>query len=442
MKYFGTDGFRGKVNDVLTVDHAIKIGKFFGYYYSRKNENARCVIGKDTRRSGYMFEYALVAGLTSTGCDVDLLHVTTTPSVSYITRTEKYDFGIMITASHNPYFDNGIKIIDGSGMKIDEDILQQCEDFIDGITSIELAENENIGRAGDYMQGRNRYMNYLTTTMTESLRGYKVALDCANGASFMIAKSVFDMLGADTFVINNQPDGFNINKGCGSTHMEELQKYVRQNRLDIGFAFDGDADRCLAVDENGEIVDGDMIIYILGTYLKEKGALKDDTVVTTIMSNLGITKALERQGIKNIQTAVGDKYVSAEMNAHGYNVGGEQSGHVIISKYATTGDGVLTALQVMNVLIQRKCPISALLKDIQLYPQVLINVTVPDPTAALEASSVKECVKACEEKMGDTGRVVLRKSGTEPLVRVMVECEDAELCKKYANEIKDAVVRA
>ncbi len=442
MKYFGTDGFRGKVNEVLTVDHAIKIGKFLGYYYSQKSENARCVIGKDTRRSGYMFEYALVAGLTSTGCDVDLLHVTTTPSVSYITRTEKYDFGIMITASHNPFYDNGIKIIDGNGMKMSEEILMQCEDYIDGITTVELAENEAVGRAQDYMQGRNHYMNYLTTTLNESMRGYKVGLDCANGASFMIAKSVFDMLGADTFVINNQPDGFNINRNCGSTHIEELQKYVRQNRLDIGFSFDGDADRCLAVDENGNLVDGDMIIYILGCFLKQQNALKDNTVVTTIMSNLGITKALERQGISNVQTKVGDKYVSEEMNAHGYNIGGEQSGHVIISKYATTGDGVLTALQVMSVLIQRKCPLSALVNDVSLYPQVLINVTVPDPDAALEAQSVKDCVRACEEKMGDTGRVVLRKSGTEPLVRVMVECEDDALCKQYANEIKNAVVNA
>lgn len=442
MKYFGTDGFRGKVNDVLTVDHAIKIGKFLGFYYSQKNENARCVIGKDTRRSGYMFEYALVAGLTSTGCDVDLLHVTTTPSVSYITRTEKYDFGIMITASHNPFYDNGIKIIDGSGMKMDEDVLSQCEDYIDGIISIELAENENVGRAQDYMQGRNRYMNYLTTTLNESMRGYKIGLDCANGASFMIAKSVFDMLGADTYVISNQPDGFNINRNCGSTHIEELQKYVRQNRLDLGFAFDGDADRCLAVDENGDIVDGDMIIYILGCYLKEQGALKDDTVVTTIMSNLGITKALERQGIKNVQTAVGDKYVSEEMSAHGYNVGGEQSGHVIISKYATTGDGILTALQVMSVLIKKKGTLSGLVRDVKLYPQTLINVTVPDPAGALEKQSVKDCVKACEERMGDTGRVVLRKSGTEPLVRVMVECADAELCKELANTIKEAVVNA
>lgn len=442
MKYFGTDGFRGKVNEVLTVDHAIKIGKFLGYYYSKKSENARCVIGKDTRRSGYMFEYALVAGLTSTGCDVDLLHVTTTPSVSYITRTEKYDFGIMITASHNPFYDNGIKIIDGDGMKMSEEVLMQCEDYIDGITTVELAENEAVGRAQDYMQGRNHYMNYLTTTINESMRGYKVGLDCANGASFMIAKSVFDMLGADTFVINNQPDGFNINRNCGSTHIEELQKYVRQNRLDVGFSFDGDADRCLAVDENGNLVDGDMIIYILGCFLKQQNALKDNTVVTTIMSNLGITKALERQGIKNVQTKVGDKYVSEEMNAHGYNIGGEQSGHVIISKYATTGDGVLTALQVMSILIQRKCPLSALVNDVSLYPQVLINVTVADPDAALEAQSVKDCVRVCEEKMGDTGRVVLRKSGTEPLVRVMVECEDDALCKQYANEIKNAVVNA
>ena len=440
MKYFGTDGFRGRVNETLTVDHAIKIGKFLGYYFSNTLGNVRCVIGKDTRKSGYMYEYGLVAGLTSTGVDVSLLHVTTTPSISYITRTEKFDFGIMITASHNPYYDNGIKIIDRDGFKMSDKILELVEEYIDGKVEIELAKNDKIGRASDYIQGRNKYISYLAQIPTHSFRGYKVGLDCANGASFMIAKNVFDMLGAETFVINNQPDGLNINRDCGSTHIESLQALVKEKGLDIGFAFDGDSDRCLAVDENGGLVDGDMIIYIYGCYLKEKNQLVKDTVVTTVMSNIGLTKALAAKGIKNVQTPVGDKYVSAEIQAEGYSVGGEQSGHVIFNKYATTGDGILTAIKVLEICIEKKCTLSSLVSDVTIFPQLLINVRVEKMDEVLERPELKETTDAILEKLADTGRIVLRKSGTEPVVRIMVEAQTDEECEKYCNEIKDKIL--
>ena len=440
MKYFGTDGFRGRVNETLTVDHAIKIGKFLGYYFSNTLGKVRCVIGKDTRKSGYMYEYGLVAGLTSTGVDVSLLHVTTTPSISYITRTEKFDFGIMITASHNPYYDNGIKVIDRDGFKMSDKILELVEEYIDGKVEIELAKNEKIGRASDYIQGRNKYISYLAQIPTHSFRGYKVGLDCANGASFMIAKNVFDMLGAETYVINNQPDGLNINKDCGSTHIESLKELVKEKHLDIGFAFDGDSDRCLAIDENGELVDGDMIIYIYGCYLKEKNQLVKDTVVTTVMSNIGLTKALAAKGIKNVQTPVGDKYVSAEIQKEGYSVGGEQSGHVIFNKYATTGDGILTAIKVLEICIEKKCTLSSLISDVTIFPQLLINVRVEKMEEVLERPELKETTDGILAKLGDTGRIVLRKSGTEPLVRIMVEAQTDEECEKYCNEIKDKVL--
>ena len=440
MKYFGTDGFRGRVNENLTVDHAIKIGKFLGYYFSNTLGHVRCVIGKDTRKSGYMYEYGLVAGLTSTGVDVSLLHVTTTPSISYITRTEKFDFGIMITASHNPYYDNGIKVIDRDGFKMSDKILELVEEYIDGKVEIELAKNEKIGRASDYIQGRNKYISYLSQIPTHSFRGYKVGLDCANGASFMIAKNVFDMLGAETYVINNQPDGLNINKDCGSTHIESLKELVKEKHLDIGFAFDGDSDRCLAIDENGELVDGDMIIYIYGCYLKEKNQLVKDTVVTTVMSNIGLTKALAAKGIKNVQTPVGDKYVSAEIQKEGYSVGGEQSGHVIFNKYATTGDGILTAIKVLEICIEKKCTLSSLISDVTIFPQLLINVRVEKMEEVLERPELKETTDGILAKLGDTGRIVLRKSGTEPLVRIMVEAQTDEECEKYCNEIKDKVL--
>ena len=441
MKYFGTDGFRGQANDNLTVDHAIMIGKYLGYYFIKNRGHAKCVIGKDTRRSSYMFEYGLVAGLTATGADVNLLHVTTTPSVAYITRTQDFDFGIMITASHNPYFDNGIKVIDENGYKMSETILQEVEDFIDGKIDIKYAAFDKIGKCMDYITGRNRYMNFLISTMPYSLTGYKIGLDCANGASFMIAKNVFDMIGAKTYVMGNEPDGFNINKDCGSTHIDRLCDFVKENNLDIGFAFDGDADRCLAVDERGNVVDGDMIIYLYGCYLKAKGELSNSTVVTTIMSNMGITKALEARGIKNVQTPVGDKYVTEEMFKNNYTLGGEQSGHIVFRKYATTGDGILTALKVMEVILDKKMPLSSLLYDVELFPQKLVNIKVShDMDALLATDRVKAAVKQAEDEMNGDGRVVLRKSGTEPLIRIMVESKHQSDIDKYIGLIKDAIM--
>lgn len=441
MKYFGTDGFRGAVNEKLTVDHAIKIGKFLGYYFGKDKKGAvSCCIGKDTRRSGYMFEYALVAGLTSTGAEVALLHVTTTPSVSFITKTEDFDFGIMITASHNPYSDNGIKIIDSNGYKMAEEVLVECERFIDDEFDIPLSCNDMIGRAYDYIQGRNKYIGHLSSVPMNSFRGYRVGLDCSNGASFTIARTVFEMLGAKITVIGDNPDGFNINRDCGSTHIEKLQALVRENQLDIGFAFDGDADRCIAVDENGNVVDGDMIIYICGSYLMEKGALNKNTVVTTIMSNIGLTKALNDKGITNIQTQVGDKYVSAKMEEGGYSIGGEQSGHVIFNKYATTGDGILTAILLMDVVVNKKTTPSALYSDVTLYPQTLINVRVKDMDEALNNNALKALLYDIEKELGDSGRIVLRKSGTEPLIRIMVEAATEEASRVNAEKIKDVIV--
>lgn len=441
MKYFGTDGFRGHVNENLTVDHAIKIGKYLGYYYGKKkNGVVRCVIGKDTRRSGYMYEYGLVAGLTSTGVEVSLLHVTTTPSVSYITRTEGFDFGIMITASHNPYSDNGIKIIDKDGYKLSEDVLLEIEDYIDDKVSVDLSTGENVGIVIKYPEGREHYADYLASSCGLSFKGVKVGLDCANGASFMLAKKVFDKLGAETYVINNEPDGLNINRGCGSTHIEGLQALVKEKKLDIGFAFDGDADRCLAVDENGNIVDGDMIIYIYGCYLKDKNELVDDTLVTTVMSNIGLTKALTAKGIKNVQTKVGDKYVSAEIVAHKYSVGGEQSGHVIIDKYATTGDGILTAIKLLEVCVENKCTVSSLISDVTIFPQILVNVRVENMEEVLASAELKAVTDDIEAKLGDTGRILLRKSGTEPLVRIMVEAQTDKECSDYAEAIKNKIL--
>lgn len=440
LKYFGTDGFRGLVNETLTVDHAIAIGKYLGYHFCKDGKSAKCVIGKDTRRSSYMYEYGLVAGLTSTGVDVYLMHVTTTPSVAYITKTEDFDFGIMITASHNPYHDNGIKVLDSDGYKMSEDVLMSIEDFIDGRITIDLAKYDKIGSCLDYIQGRSKYISYLTNTIGVSLRGYNIALDCANGASWSIAKSVFDMVGAKTYTLNCNPDGYNINRDAGSTHIEGLANYVRENGLDMGFAFDGDADRCLAVDGNGNIVDGDMIIYMCGIQLKEKGILVDDTVVTTVMSNIGFTNALKKHGIKNIQTSVGDKYISEELKAHNYTVGGEQSGHVIFNKYATTGDGILTALKVMEVVCEKKMPLSGFFTDLILYPQTLINIKVNHNMDALvEHDQVQAKVAEIENRLGDDGRVLLRKSGTEPLIRIMVEAKEDSDAKNCAQEIYNLI---
>lgn len=439
-KYFGTDGFRGEANVNLTVEHAFKIGRFIGRYYGKEHP-CRVVIGKDTRRSSYMYEYALTAGLTASGADVYLLHVTTTPSVSYVVRTDDFDCGIMISASHNPYSDNGIKLFNSRGEKMEDEVLEEIEKYIDGeIPELPLAHGDKIGRASDYSAGRNRYIGYLISLAVHSFKGKRIGLDCANGSAFTLAKSVFDALGAKTYVISNKPDGFNINTNCGSTHIGNLVALVKEEQLDCGFAFDGDADRCLAVDEHGNVVDGDKILYIYGSYLKERGKLENNTVVTTVMSNLGLYKAFDRLGINYEKTAVGDKYVYECMNDNGYILGGENSGHIIFSKYANTGDGIITALKLMQVMCSKKATLSELCKGMTTYPQLLKNVRVTDKNVVLNDEDVKAAVKAAEDALGDNGRVLVRPSGTEPLLRIMVEASTEELCEKHVSEI-EAVVR-
>ena len=439
-KYFGTDGFRGEANVNLTVEHAYQVGRFLGWYYGKdKEEKCKVVIGKDTRRSSYMFEYSLVAGLTASGADVYLLHVTTTPSVSYVVRTEDFDCGIMISASHNPYYDNGIKLINSKGEKMDEETILKVEDYIDGKLEIPMAVRDQIGCTVDYSAGRNRYIGYLISLGMYSFKGIKVGLDCANGSSWNIAKAVFDALGAKTYVINAQPDGTNINNNAGSTHIEGLQKYVVDNGLDVGFAYDGDADRCLCVDEKGNLVDGDAILYIYGKYMKERGKLLTNTVVTTVMSNFGLYKAFDELGIGYAKTAVGDKYVYEYMNQNGCRIGGEQSGHIIFSKYASTGDGILTSLKMMEVMLAKKLPMSKLAEPLKIYPQVLENVRVTDKKAAQDDEAVQAAVKAVAEALGDTGRILVRESGTEPVVRVMVEAPDHDTCQKYVSQVVETI---
>ena len=436
MKYFGTDGFRGEANVTLTVEHAYKIGRFIGWYYGKKlNKKARVVIGKDTRRSSYMFEYSLVAGLTASGADVSLLHVTTTPSVSYVVRTEQFDCGIMISASHNPFYDNGIKIMNGDGCKLEAEVECQIEQYIDGEFEIPLAVKNEIGRTIDHAAGRNHYIGYLISTATRSFKGWKIALDCSNGSASSIAKSVFDALGAKTYVIHNEPNGFNINENCGSTHIEVLQKYVMDNGLDIGFAYDGDADRCIAVDHTGKVIDGDLILYVCGAYLKEKNALINDTVVTTVMSNLGLYKAFEKLGIQYEKTSVGDKYVSQCMMEQGHCLGGEQSGHIIFSKYGATGDGIMTSLRIMEALTETKRTLSDAVKAVIIYPQVLKNVYVHSKEETMGHDKVIEVIQQVEQELGEDGRVLVRGSGTEPLVRVMIEAKSEALCHDLADKI-------
>ena len=454
-KYFGTDGFRGEANCELTADHAFKIGRFLGWYYGelkRQNgieETTRVVIGKDTRRSSYMFEYALVGGLVASGADAYLLHVTTTPSVAYVTRMDSFDCGIMISASHNPYYDNGIKLLNGSGEKMEESTIALVEAFLDGSvelfgqtwTELPLAKREKIGCTVDYVSGRNRYVGYLISLGQYSFKDKKIALDCANGASWNIAKAVFDALGAKTYLINAEPNGTNINRDAGSTHIEGLQKFVLDNGLDAGFAYDGDADRCLAVDDKGQVVTGDHILYVCGVYLKERGDLMNNTVVTTIMSNFGLYKAFDEAGIQYAKTAVGDKYVYEYMQQYGCRIGGEQSGHIIYSKYATTGDGILTSLKIMEVMMAKKQKLSELIAPLKIYPQVLENVKVRDKKETQEDPEVQAKVAEVKEALGDSGRILVRESGTEPVVRVMVEAQSEEICRKYVSEVVD-VIRA
>ena len=438
-KYFGTDGFRGEANVKLTVEHAFKVGRYLGWYYGREHK-AKIVIGKDTRRSSYMFEYALAAGITASGADAYLLHVTTTPSVSYVVRTEGFDCGIMISASHNPFYDNGIKVINGQGHKLEAEVEEKIEAYIDGKTEERpLATREDIGRTIDFAAGRNRYIGYLISLPTRSFKNIRVGLDCSNGSSSAIAKSVFDALGAKTYVINNEPDGTNINTNCGSTHIEVLQKFVKEQGLDVGFAYDGDADRCIAVDENGEVVDGDRILYVCGKYMMEQGALKDNTIVTTVMSNLGLYKACDQVGLRYEKTAVGDKYVYENMSQNGYQLGGEQSGHIIFSKHATTGDGILTSLRIMEVMLEKKASLGTLAGEVKIYPQLLQNLRVQDMDATLNHPDVQKAIKEVEDRLGTEGRVLVRKSGTEPLLRVMVEALSDELCEESVLHIINAM---
>lgn len=476
-KYFGTDGFRGEANKELTVEHAYKVGRFIGWYYGiLRNEYCKIVLGKDTRRSSYMFEYALAAGITASGGDAYLLHVTTTPSVSYVTRTGGFDCGIMISASHNPYYDNGIKLMNHNGEKMDDETISFVEAYLDGNiefiyknlylskmnlpntdtskmdtfvkeifreafpnNDLPLAAKNHIGSTVDYAAGRNRYMGYLISLATRSYRGKRVGLDCANGSAWMIARNVFDALGAKTYVIHADPNGLNINENAGSTHIEQLQKFVLENKLDVGFAFDGDADRCIAVDEKGNVVDGDLILYVYGRYMKERGKLLNNTIVTTIMSNLGLYKALDELGISYEKTAVGDKYVYENMVEHGHRIGGEQSGHIIFSKYATTGDGILTAIKLMEVILEKKTTLSRLVEPVTIYPQVLKNVKVYSKPEAREDVDVQTQVKIVAEALGDSGRIILRESGTEPVLRVMVEAQTRDMCEQYANSVIDVL---
>ena len=446
-KYFGTDGFRGEANVDLTSEHAYKIGKFIGWYYGvRKGRKARIVIGKDTRRSSYMFEYALVAGLTSTGADAYMLHVTTTPSVAYVTRVDSFDCGVMISASHNPFYDNGIKLINGRGEKMDDETIAAIEAYLDGDFAqlglegdVPAAHREELGEIVDYVSGRNRYVGYLISLASHSYKNMRVGLDCANGSSWNIARTVFEALGAKTFVINAEPDGVNINRGAGSTHIDGLRRFVVENHLDVGFAYDGDADRCLAVDENGEVVDGDKIIYIFGRQLKKEGRLSGNKVVTTIMSNFGLYKALDEAEIGYEKTAVGDRFVYENMAQNGYCVGGEQSGHIILSKYATTGDGILTSIELMEAMLDNKQTLSRLAAPVTVYPQVLKNIRVSDKAAVRENAHVQEVVQQVGERLGDTGRVLLRESGTEPVIRVMAEAQELRDAEACVNEMIDAI---
>lgn len=451
-KYFGTDGFRGEANMNLTADHAYKVGRFLGWYYGEKkrragdNSPARVVIGKDTRRSSYMFEYTLVGGLVASGADAYLLHVTTTPCVAYISRVDSFDCGIMISASHNPFFDNGIKLINGDGEKMDEETIALIEAYIDGENDLfgvkgelPFAHRENIGRTVDYIAGRNRYIGYLISLGLYSFRGKKVGLDCANGSSWNVAKAVFDALGAETYVINASPDGTNINRDAGSTHIEGLQRLVVEKGLDVGFAYDGDADRCLCVDEKGNVVDGDAILYIYGRYMKERGKLVSNTVVTTVMSNFGLYKAFDELGIDYAKTDVGDKYVYEYMMKNGCRLGGEQSGHIIFSKYASTGDGILTSLKMMEVIMAQKKTLSELAAPYKVFPQVLINVRVKDKRTARNDADVIAATEKVSEALGDSGRILMRESGTEPVIRVMVEAPDKERCQSLAQSVVDVI---
>ncbi len=439
-KYFGTDGFRGEANVNLTADHAYQIGRFLGWYYGNRNpEGAKIVIGKDTRRSSYMLEYALAAGITASGSDAYLLHVTTTPSVSFVTRTDSFDCGVMISASHNPYYDNGIKLLNANGEKMEQEVLDKIEEHLDSREDLPFAQRERVGRTVDYIAGRNRYVGFLISLGLYSFKGMRIGLDCANGAAWNMARTVFEALGAKTYLLGVEPDGLNINDGVGSTHIEKLQQLVIEKGLDAGFAYDGDADRCLCVDEKGNLITGDHILYILGQYMRSRGQLDNNTVVTTVMSNFGLYKALDKAGIAYAKTQVGDKYVYEYMAQNGCRLGGEQSGHIIISHYANTGDGILTSLKMMEVMLAKKQTMSELCKGLKIYPQVLKNIRVGDKAAAQQDPQVQAAVEKVAAELGDRGRILVRESGTEPVIRVMVEAPTQEECENYVNQMLDVI---
>jgi len=436
-KYFGTDGFRGEAGVVLTAEHAFRIGQVLGHYYRKEGARPRAVIGKDTRRSSYMLEYAIASGLASVGADAHVLHVTTTPSVSYVTANDGFDFGIMISASHNPFYDNGIKVVDARGEKLSDSTIDALEELMDN-GEIPSATGADVGEIVDYYAGRNRYIGYLISLARHSYRNYKIGLDCSNGGAWMIARSVFEALGARVLAIGTEPNGVNINDGVGSTHIDALAKHVREQGLDVGFAFDGDADRCIAVDEHGEVVNGDHVLYILAKAMKARGELAGNTVVTTVMSNLGLYRALEAADIQYEQTKVGDRYVYENMRANGYTIGGEQSGHTILSKYATTGDGILTAIMLMEAMIEAKLPLSKLKSPVKMLPQTTVNVRVRDKSIVKDPRVVR-AAREVEQKLGNDGRILLRESGTEPVLRVMIEAETEELCTSFAEAVASVI---
>lgn len=435
-KYFGTDGFRGESGTVLNADHAYRIGRFLGWYFHKNESKPRVVIGKDTRLSSYSFEYAVAAGLTASGADAYMLHVIPTPGVSFAVRTGDFDCGVMISASHNPFTDNGIKLLDANGEKMDDATLTEVEKYLDGeIGDLPFATGAKIGRIVDYSAGRNRYTGYLVSLATNSFKSLKIGLDCANGASWMIAPAVFEALGARVSVIGAVPDGTNINNGYGSTHIERLCDHVKRAGLDMGFAFDGDADRCLAVDENGEVVNGDHILYILANALKQQGMLAHNTAVVTVMSNLGLFRALDAADIQYDITPVGDRFLWESMAKNGYRIGAEQSGHVILSKYATTGDGILTAIMLTETVLGKKTSLSKLAASVRMLPQLTQNLRVKDKEKVMKNAEILRLVESLSKDELANGRILLRQSGTEPVVRVMVEADTKQECQCYADMV-------
>ncbi|MCM3716088.1 phosphoglucosamine mutase [Halalkalibacter oceani] len=437
--YFGTDGVRGVANTELTPELAFKLGRMGGYVLTKHTEKPRVIIGRDTRISGEMLESALIAGLLSIGAEVMRLGVISTPGVAFLTKALSANAGVMISASHNPVPDNGIKFFGPDGFKLLDEQEQEIERYLDSEDELPRPTGGALGQVSDYYEGGQKYLQFLKQTVQEDFSGIHIALDCAHGSASSLAPHLFADLEADISTMGTAPNGVNINDGCGSTHPEALSTFVLERGAQIGLAFDGDADRLIAVDEKGQIVDGDKIMFICAKYMKEQGWLKHGTVVSTVMSNLGFYKALEEEGIIAKQTAVGDRYVMEEMRKGGYNLGGEQSGHIIFLDHITTGDGLLSALQLVNIMKMTNKPLSELAAQMQTYPQKLVNIRVSDKHAVSENEAVKAAIDKVEDDMNGEGRVLVRPSGTEPLVRVMVEAQSEELCDRYVDEIATVV---